>query len=130
MSQNDTLASALSAIHNAEKVGKMTCKIKPGSKTIKKVLTLMRENHYIGSYEEVPDSKGGHLLVNLIGKVNKCAAIKPRFPVSMENYEKFEKRFLPAKDFGILIVSTNKGMVAHSVAKENKSGGKLIAYCY
>jgi len=107
---NDPLASALSMIMNSEKTGKSTCTISPSSKEIKKVLDLMNEEGYIGKYEEATTAKGGVLNINLIGKINNCGVIKPRFTAKKDEFEKFEKRFLLAKDFGVLIVSTNKGL--------------------
>lgn len=130
MTNNDTLASALATINNAEKIGRMNCTIRPCSQTIKTILALMREHHYVGAYEEKTDMRGNQIVVNLLGKINKCAAIKPRFPVTIKEYEKFEKRFLPARDFGIIVVSTNQGMMDHVQAKKKKLGGKVIAYCY
>lgn len=127
---NDPLASALSKVMNAEKLGRNTCIIYPTSSMIKKVLTILNENNYVGSFKETEDSKGNHLELNLIGAINKLGAIKPRFSVTKTGFESFEKRFLPAKDFGILIMSTPKGMMTHIEAKQKGYGGKLIAYCY
>ncbi|PIN86490.1 30S ribosomal protein S8 [Candidatus Woesearchaeota archaeon CG10_big_fil_rev_8_21_14_0_10_44_13] len=130
MSLNDPLANALSLILNNEKIGRAECKIKPQSKVIREVFKIMKDNHYIGDFKLVEDGRGGQLVLNLLGKINKCGAIKPRYPVTVEEYEKFERRYLPAKDFGMLIVSTSKGMMTHKQAKEIKEGGVLIAYCY
>jgi len=127
---NDTLANALSKIMNAERLGKDSCLIKPISKVIKNVLQIMQDNQYIGEFKEIEDGKGNHIKVNLIGKINKCGAVKPRYSVTLETYEKFEKRFLPAKDFGILVIATPVGMVIHNQAKEKKTGGRILAYCY
>ncbi len=127
---NDTLATALSAVLNKEKVGKKECVIRPSSKIIKIVLQIMNENNYIGSFEEVATQKGNFLKVNLLGNINKCGAIKPRYSVKNEEYEKFEKKYLPAKDFGIILMSTSKGIMTHTEAKKKNIGGKLIAYCY
>ena len=130
MALNDTLSIALSKIGNAEKVGKRDCTIKPMSKVIKKVLQIMNENKYIGKYEEVIDRRGGSLHIHLIGSINKCGTIKPRFSTLLSEFEKWEKRYLPAKDFGILIISTSKGIMTHEEAKKKRIGGKLVAYCY
>ena len=127
---NDTLATALSAILNKEKIGKKECVIRPSSKIIKVVLKIMNENNYIGSFEEVVTQKGNLLKVNLLGNMNKCGAIKPRYSVKKDGYEKFEKRYLPAKDFGIIFVSTPKGIMTHIESRKKGIGGKLIAYCY
>ncbi|MFT4305058.1 MAG: 30S ribosomal protein S8, partial [Candidatus Woesearchaeota archaeon] len=83
-----------------------------------------------GTFEEEDNKRGGILNLNLINKLNKCGVIKPRFSCELNEFEKFEKRFLLAKGFGILIVSTSQGLMTHDEAKEKKIGGKLIAYCY
>lgn len=127
---HDTLAPALSNIMNAEKIGREFCIAKPFSKMLKEVLTIMNNKGYIGSFEVIEDGKGKIVKINLLGKVNKCGAIKPRFSVKRDGFEKFEKRYLPAKEFGILIVSTPKGIMSHNDAFEKKLGGKLIAYVY
>ena len=130
MSLNDPLSNALSSILNAEKTGKEFCLIKPASKIIKRVLEIMQDNKYIGSYEILDDGKSGLIKLNLLGRLNKCGVIKPRFSVKIENYEKYEKRFLLSKDFGFMVVSTNSGLMVHSEAKKKKIGGRLIAYFY
>jgi len=130
MPLNDPLAACLSKIMNAERVSKTTCLIKPSSKIIKKVLEIMNENMYIGQVKEIQESRGNHLEVDLIQKINNCNVIKPRFNVKNKLFEKYEKRYLPAKDFGIIVVSTSLGIMTHKEAKKKGIGGKLIAYCY
>ncbi len=127
---NDTLSNALSKIMNAETRGQESCKVYPASLIIKRVLEILSANQYIGSFKETEDSKGNRLEVQLIGAINKIGAIRPRFAITLGEFEKFEKRFLPAKDFGLIIVSTSSGMMTHTDAKKKGIGGKLIAYCY
>ncbi|MDD5651577.1 MAG: 30S ribosomal protein S8 [Candidatus Nanoarchaeia archaeon] len=130
MALNDTLSNVLSMILNAEKKGKFVCIVEPASKTIKSVLNIMNQRGYLGSIKVMDNSKGGQIEVNLSGNINKCGVIKPRFAVKATDFEKFEKRFLPAKNFGILIISTSKGIMTHMEAREKNLGGKLVAYCY
>ncbi len=127
---HDTIASALSNILNAERVGKDFCLAKPVSKVLKEVLTIMNKEGYLGSFEIIENGRGDIVKINLLGKINKCGAVKPKFSVTKENFEKFEKRYLPAKDFGILIVSTSQGIMTHNEAIKKKIGGKLLAYVY
>ena len=126
MALNDPLASVLSSIVNYEKVGKKELEVKFSSKMINNVLSIMKDHRYIGEYA----TKEGLLKINLLGNVNKCGVIKPRFSVKKNDYEKFEKRFLPARGFGFLIVSTPKGLMVHEDAKGKSIGGRLIAYVY
>jgi small subunit ribosomal protein S8 len=130
MSLNDPLADALSHIKNTERVGKMECMIKPASKLIGNVLSVMKEGGYIEEFEFVEDGKAGLFKVKLGGKINDCNAIKPRFYVRMKEYEDWEKRLLPARDFGLLILTTSKGVMSHEKAIENGVGGQLLAFVY
>ena len=127
---NDTLSNVLSVINNAEQRGMKQCSVKPSSKLITKVLEIMNSGLYIGSCKVIEDGKGDVVEISLIGAINKCGSIKPRFSVKIGSYEKFERRFLPAKDFGMLIISTAKGIMTHTDAKARGIGGKLLAYCY
>ena len=130
MSLNDTLSNALSNILRDEKLGRSESTIKPSSKVIKKVLEIMKENRYVGNFEETKNAKGSVLKLNLLGNINKCGAIKPRYKVKKDQFEKFEERYLLARDMGVLIVSTPMGIITHIEAKKKSIGGRLLAYCY
>ncbi|MBS3100524.1 30S ribosomal protein S8 [Candidatus Woesearchaeota archaeon] len=127
---NDPLANMMSLMLNNEAIGKQECLIKPVSKLIKDILKIMQENGYVGDFKEIEDGRGNYLRLNLIGGINKCGVIKPRYSVKGNGFEKFEKRYLPAKDIGILFVSTPSGIISHYDAKSKKTGGRLLAYCY
>ncbi len=127
---NDPLANMMSLILNSESIGKSECLIKPVSKVIKETLKVMKEKGYVGDFREFEDSRGNYIKLSLIGGINKCGVIKPRYSVKNNNFEKFEARYLPAKDLGILFVSTPLGIMTHYDAKSKKTGGRLLAYCY
>jgi len=81
-------------------------------------------------YEFIDDGRDGMYKISLLGRINECKVIKPRYPVKKTEFEKFEKRYLPSRDIGMLIVSTPKGVMNHSNAKENSIGGRLLAFIY
>lgn len=127
---NDPLANVLSKINLAEKKGLKVVFISHNSKLIRNVLMIMTKNNYLGEVKVHDDNKGGYLEINLIGNINKTGVIKPRYKSKVQDYKKFEKRYLPAYGFGFLVVSTNKGLMTHEEAIKNNIGGKLIAYVY
>jgi small subunit ribosomal protein S8 len=90
----------------------------------------LQDAQYVGSFEEIPDGKGQILKINLLGCINNTCVIKPRFAIKKDQYDRFEKRYLPSEGFGIIILSTNKGLMTHTEAKKQKLGGKLVCYCY
>ncbi|HIH04668.1 TPA: 30S ribosomal protein S8 [Candidatus Woesearchaeota archaeon] len=128
MALNDTLSNALSTILKAEMLGRTTCTVQD-SKLIRHVLSLMRDVGYVAGFQEAENQRS-RLVVKLSGSINKCGVIKPRYSVQLPEFEKFEKRYLPAKNMGIIVISTPQGITTHRMAKERKSGGRLIAYCY
>jgi small subunit ribosomal protein S8 len=128
--RHDLLADAMSSITNAVIVGKNECVVKPVSKLVIKVLELFKREGYIDDYEIISEKRGGSIRVVLNGRMNKCMAVKPRFSTKKDEIEKYEKRYLPAKGFGCLIISTSKGLVTNQEIKDMSSGGKLIAYVY
>ncbi len=126
----DPLANTLSTIWNNEMRGKKECITYPASKFVAEVLRVMQRAGYIGEFEYIDDGRGGKFRIQLLGRINKCGVIKPRFPVKKNEFEEWEKRYLPARDIGILIVSTPKGVMTHREAKKLGIGGVLVAYVY
>lgn len=127
--RHDLLADALNIINNAERKGKRSCVV-PASKLIKNILMAIHKGNYIGDFEFIDDGKSGTFRVALLGKINKSQTIKPRFAVGVDEYEKWESRYLPARNIGILVVSTSRGIMSQKEAIENKTGGRLLAYVY
>ncbi|MEG3224033.1 MAG: 30S ribosomal protein S8 [Methanobacteriales archaeon Met13] len=130
MTLMDPLANALTNMRNNELQGNKRCTIHPASKMIGHVLRTMQKEGYIGEFEYVNNGQAGQFLVELEGNINKCGVIKPRHAVKNDEFEKFEKRYLPSKNFGIMIMTTSQGIMTHHEAKENGIGGRLLVYVY
>jgi small subunit ribosomal protein S8 len=129
----DTLSNALSAIQNAEVRAKSEVVLWPASKLVLNVLRVLQREGYVGEFEYIDDGRWGKIKVQLLGRINKIGVVKPRHPVSYRELEEFPewlKRYLPAYNIGILIVSTPQGVMSHKEAVEKKTGGVLLAYCY
>ena len=128
--RHDPLNDAICTIKNAERTGKRECILKPKTKLLVNLLQILQEGGFIGEYEVVDNRRGGYINVGLIRQINECGIIKPRFPVKHHEFDSWEQRYLPAQGFGLLIVSTSKGVMSHEHAKELGVGGRLIAYAY
>ena len=128
--QQDTLNDAMAVIRNAEQVGKGECIVRPSSKLIGRVLKVMQEYGYIKQFEMIDDGRSGMFKISLAGQINDCGVIRQRYSVKVADLEKYEARYLPAQDFGVLILTTTKGVVTHMDAKKGGVGGKLLAFVY
>jgi len=124
----DPLANAKSTIANAEILGCKEVIIKPASRIIANVLRVIQKYGAIGEFEVMEDL--WIISVQLLGRISKIGVIKPRYPAKVKDYVDWEKRFLPARDMGILVVSTSEGVMSHREAKEQNLGGRLLVYVY
>ena len=126
----DTIANGMIALMNNEMRLKRECVISPASKLLGRVLRVLQLNGYIGEFEFIDDGRAGKFKVQLLGRINKCGAVRPRFPVRADTFERWERNFLPSREIGILVVSTSRGITSHKSAKEEKIGGRLLAFVY
>ncbi|WP_136688382.1 30S ribosomal protein S8 [Halorhabdus amylolytica] len=130
MTGNDPLSAALAEIDNAESVGQLTHTVEPASNEIGNVLEVFYDRGYIDGFEHIEDGKAGKFEVELKGAINECGPVKPRYSAGAEEFEQWEKRFLPARDYGTLVVTTSHGIMSHYEAREEGVGGQVIAYVY
>ena len=128
--QFDPLSDAFVRIYNAEQAGHYAVSLAPASKLLDNMLRIMQMSGYVGDYERVASGRGDSFRVELVGAINRCGVIKPRHSVKRSDFDKWESRYLPARDFGLLILSTNKGVMHNYEAKQSKIGGRLLAYVY
>ena len=126
----DTVSNGLTIIMNNEIRRKKECIIAPASKLLGNILRIIQMNGYIGEFEYVDDGRAGKFKVQLLGRVNKCGSIRPRFHVKVNNIEKWEKMYLPSRNIGVLAISTSNGIISHKEAKNKGIGGNLLAFIY
>lgn len=126
----DTIANGLTTIINNELRRKKECLIAPASKLLGNVLRVIQMNGYVGEFEFIDDGRAGKFRVQLMGRINKCGAVRPRFPVNSAGIEKWEKTYLPSRDIGVLVVSTSQGVMSHKESAQKNIGGRLLAFVY
>ena len=124
------MVNALNTILIHEERHKKECIICPASNLVGRVLRLFQMKGYIGEIEYIDDGRQGKFRVQLFGRINDCKAVKPRFSVKAKGIEKYEKRFLPSRDLGTMVLSTPNGIMTHVEAKEQNTGGRVLAYVY
>jgi len=123
MSQ-DIIADTLNRIMNAKKARKTEIVVNKHSKLLKNILDIAKQDGYLDYSIE-----GNNLTIKII-KLNEIKSISPRYTFSINKINRYIERFLPAKNFGFVIVSTNQGLMKHTEAKEKNLGGCLIAYVF
>jgi len=81
-----------SSILNNERRHKHECIVYPASKLMGQVLRVMQKYGYVGEFEFVDDGRGGKFKIQLLGRVNDCGSVRPRFSSTIGEFEKWGKR--------------------------------------
>ncbi len=130
MSRMGVISDALNQVTMYETLGKSACVLRYVSNTLISIMRKLKDLGYIADFELINDRRGVVLKLNLKGRINQCREVRPNFYVKVKDIQKFEKRYLPARNFGFLIISTSKGIITHIEAKDKNIGGRLLAYVY
>ena len=130
MPASNVLANLFVTLYNNEARRKNKCVIIPTSKLGVQVLETLKRDGYIGDFEHIDDKRGGKFKINLLAKITKCGAISPRFKVKTDEFNRWEQQYLPAYNRGMLLVTTNQGVMSHHNAVQKGIGGFLIGYVY
>ena len=85
---------------------------------------------YIGEFTIVDDHRAGKIMVELIGRINKCGVISPRFDVPYYDIEQWIVNLLPSRQFGHIVLTTTFGIMDHEEARRKKTGGKILGFFY
>ena len=90
----------------------------------------MKIQGYIGEFEIIDDHRGGKIVIQLLGRINKCGVISPRFDVTINSLETWTKNLLPSRQFGYLVITSSAGIMEHEEARRKHVGGKMLGFFY
>ena len=124
MTRMSTLADALKTMANASRKGKRQVLLRPTSKVLIKFLTVMQKHGYISDFELVDDHRGGKIIVELNGRLNKCGVVSPRYNMALIDIDEFTTYLLPSRQFGFVVMTTSLGIM---VCLGKREGG--LTHC-
>ena len=128
--RHDPLNDAIVSIKNHERKGKRQVSVTPSSRLLVEVLKVFQAEGFIDGFDVVDSPHGGDVTIHLTQRINDCGVIKPRYPVKADEYAQWEKQYLPARGFGVIVVTTPHGVMSHVKAEKENIGGRLIGYVY
>ena len=123
------VSDACCALKNAERARKYEVIISPASKILQQILRIFQKYAYIGEFERYDDGRQGKFKIALLGKINECSGLM-RLNYKTSQFEMLERNLLPAPGLGIIILTTNQGIMTMNEAEEKQIGGHALCYVY
>ncbi|HEY9665460.1 MAG TPA: 30S ribosomal protein S8 [Coleofasciculaceae cyanobacterium] len=133
MAANDTIADMLTRIRNACLVRHQTTNV-PSTKMTRSIAKVLKEEGFIGDFEEVGEGVKKQLVVSLKYKgKNRQPIIRALKRVSKPGLRVYSNRQeLPRVlgGIGIAIISTSHGIMTDREARRQGIGGEVLCYIW
>jgi small subunit ribosomal protein S8 len=132
MNVSDPIADMLTRVRNASRA-RHTEVVVPASRTKREIARILVEEGFIANVREERDGPGSILRLQLKyvdGKVPVVSGLKRISKPGLRVYA--QKTEIPRVlgGLGIVIVSTSKGIMTGSQAKQAQLGGEILAYVW
>ena len=132
MQITDTIADMLTRIRNADSAEHPTVDI-PASNLKKQIAQILLDEGYIKAFKVIDDNKQGTIRVTLKYTDSRAQVITGLRRVSkpgLRIYSNCKDMPKVMKGLGIAIVSTSKGIMTDTKARENNVGGEILAFVW
>ena len=132
MAVTDPIADMLTIVRNGSSAHKEIVEIK-NSKFAEEVLKILKTESFIANYKLIKDSKQGMLRIYLRYSKNGKSAITGLKRISkpgLRIYKKIDELPKVYGGLGIAIISTSKGLITDTEAREKKIGGEIVCYAW
>ena len=131
MSRTDLIADVFTIIRNAIMIKKDAVDL-PASNNIKSIIAILKKYEYIDNFKLIEDKKQGLVRVYLKYIAGKSAIrnIKRISKPGLRVYVKGKKVPSVLRGRGLAIVSTSKGILTDTEARELGVGGEIIGYIW
>ena len=132
MQTTDAIADMLTRIRNASAAKHPIVEV-PASNMKKAIASILLEEGYVRGFEVKQDGRQGVIRIALKYGRDKQPAITGIKRVSrpgLRRYTGFKEMPQVIRGLGVVIVSTNKGIITDKKARELGVGGELVAYVW
>lgn len=131
MSLTDPIADMLVIVKNASSAKKETAEVK-NSRLTEEILKILKQEDFISNYKVITDSKQGILRIYLRYNAGQSAitGLRRVSKPGLRIYKKSDELPKVYGGLGVAVISTSKGLMTDSQAREAKMGGEVICYAW
>jgi small subunit ribosomal protein S8 len=128
MSMTDSLADMLTRVRNAQRAGHDRAEV-PASKLKMGVAKVLKKEGYIKNYKLIQDKKQGMLRIYLKyddGNEPVIRGLKRISKPGRRVYSGYDNIPPVLGGFGVVVISTSKGIITDREARAQKMGGEVL----
>ena len=132
MALTDPIADMLTILRNASSTKKETAEIR-NSILSENIIKILKREGFIANYKLMKDNKQGILRVYLKYLKNGTPAILGLKRISRPGLRVYKKSDELPKVYGglgVAVISTSRGLLTDTEARDQKMGGEVICYAW
>ena len=132
MALSDPLADMLTIIRNASRAKKDIVEVK-NSRLTESVIKILKAEEFITNYKLIKDNKQGIIRIYLRYHKNGNPALLGLKRISRPGLRAYRKADALPKVYGglgVAIVSTSKGVMTDTAARDAKTGGEVLCFVW
>jgi small subunit ribosomal protein S8 len=133
MAAHDTISDMLTRIRNASIVKHQTTNL-PATKLTRSIATVLRQEGYVGEYEEVGEGIDKKLVLTLRYKGKNrqpiVTALKRVSKPGLRVYSNHKDLPKVLGGIGIAVISTSSGIMTDREARKQGLGGEILCYVW
>jgi small subunit ribosomal protein S8 len=133
MAAHDTISDMLTRIRNASIVKHQTTNL-PATKMTRSIATVLRQEGYVGEYEEVGEGIEKKLVLTLRYKGKNrqpiITALKRVSKPGLRVYSNHKDLPKVLGGIGIAVISTSSGIMTDREARKQGVGGEILCYVW
>ena len=132
MAVTDSTSNMLTILRNGSFAKKAVVEVK-GSKMSEEILSIFKKNDFIANFKFIKDSNQGVLRVYLKylrDGLPSILGIKRISRPGLRVYKKTDELPKVYGGLGIAVISTSKGLMTDTKAREEKLGGEVVCYIW
>ncbi|WP_295616803.1 30S ribosomal protein S8 [Chamaesiphon sp. GL140_3_metabinner_50] len=133
MAAHDTISDMLTRIRNASIVKHQTTNL-PATKLTRSIATVLRQEGYVGEYEEVGEGIEKKLVLTLRYKGKNrqpiITALKRVSKPGLRVYSNHKDLPKVLGGIGIAVISTSSGIMTDREARKQGVGGEVLCYIW
>jgi len=128
----DPIADLLTRIRNASRAGHKRVTV-PSSRMKREIVRILQDNHYVRGFSEQVESPQNQLVIRLRYTPEQepvISGVRRLSKPGLRRYATSEELRKAARQVGVIVVTTSRGVMTSQQALAHRVGGELLLHVW